>query len=54
MSKQIGLATYRLATNGAFMVKPFGPLMTLAKAQTYQSDMLLGGFDVLVINTVTQ
>ena len=45
--------TYRLARNGSFRVEPFGPAMTLAKAQAYQADIIKGGFDVLVINTTT-
>ena len=45
--------TYRLARNGSFRVEPFGPAMTLAKAQAYQADMIKGGFDVLVVNTMT-
>jgi hypothetical protein len=39
---------YRLHREGAYELEPFGPLMTLAQAQHYQTDMALGGFDVLV------
>ena len=46
-------ATYRLALNGPYEVKPFGPLMTLAKAEMYQQDMALANVQVLVVNTST-
>jgi hypothetical protein len=42
-------ATYRLAKEGAFNVQPFGPAMTLAQAQAYQSDMALANVHVLVV-----
>lgn len=42
-------ATYRLAKEGAFNVQSFGPPMTLAQAQAYQSDMALANMPVLVI-----
>ena len=42
--------TYRLAKNTPYAVVPFGPMMTLEKAQKYQSDMIRGGFDVVVKN----
>jgi hypothetical protein len=44
-------AIYRLAKEGVYQLQPFGPLLTLAQAQAYQADMILGGFDVLVINS---
>jgi hypothetical protein len=43
--------TYRLATVHLHHVAPFGPLMTLAQAQTYQREMALAGFPVVVVNT---
>ena len=43
--------TYQLATVHAHHVAPFGPLMTLAQAQTMQRDMTLAGFPVVVVNT---
>ena len=46
-------AAYRLARNGQFQVEPFGPLMTLAKAELYQADMALANCHVLIINTAT-
>jgi len=46
-----GPKMYRLAKDGVYQVQPFGPLLTLAQAQKYQADMLLGGFDVLILNT---
>ena len=42
---------YRLARDGIWQIMPFGPLFSLAKAQAYQADMALAGFNVLVINT---
>lgn len=42
--------TYRLARDGAFQIVPFGPLMTLAQAESYQVDMTLAGFPCLVVN----
>ncbi len=45
--------TYRLAINGPYEVKPFGPLMTLAKAESYQADMALANVQVLIVNTAT-
>lgn len=42
--------TYRLARDGAFQIVPFGPLMTLAKAESYQHNLMLAGFPCLVIN----
>jgi hypothetical protein len=45
--------TYRIAVNASYAIKPIGPLMTLAKAQSYADDMRLCGFDVVVINTAT-
>ena len=46
--------TYRLAREGAFQIVPFGPLMTLAKAESYQADMTLAGFPCLVVNVRAQ
>ena len=40
---------YQLAKHGAFNVQPFGPAMTLAQAQRYQSDMALANVPVLVV-----
>jgi len=50
------LKTYRLAKEvtpaiGESYIQQFGPLFTLAKAESYAKDMRLAGFDVLVINT---
>ena len=45
--------TYRLAIDSEHAVKPFGPLFTLQQAEKYQDDMILGGFNVLVINCAT-
>ena len=43
--------TYKLAKESEFGVHPFGPLMTLLKAERYQRDMETGGFPVLIVNT---
>jgi len=43
-------ATYQLAKETAYRLEPFGPRMTLAQAQRYQSDLARAGFTVLVIN----
>jgi len=51
--KAYGLKTYRLAKCNAYNIVPFGPLFTLAQAQAYQADLILGGFNVLVININT-
>lgn len=40
---------YQLATHGTFNVQPFGPAMSLAQAQRYQSDMALANVHVLVV-----
>ena len=40
---------YQLAKHGAFNVQPFGPAMSLAQAQAYQSDMALANVPVLVV-----
>lgn len=40
---------YQLAKHGAFNVQPFGPAMSLAQAQAYQSDMALANVHVLVV-----
>ena len=45
---------YQLAKHGAFNVQPFGPRMTLAQAQRYQSDMLLANVPVLVVRCNAQ
>ena len=45
--------TYRLAKESQYTVEPFGPCMTLAKAESYQIDMIKGGFNVLVVNVAT-
>ena len=42
-------ARYQLAKEGAFNVQAFGPCMTLAQAQAYQSDMALANMPVLVV-----
>lgn len=47
-------ATYQLAKEGAFNIQPFGPRMTLAQAQRYQSDMLLANVPVLVVRCNAQ
>ena len=46
-------ATYKLAINGPFEVRPFGPLMTLDQAESYQKDMALANVQVLIVNTAT-
>jgi hypothetical protein len=46
--------TYRLAKDGAFQIVPFGPLMTLAKAESYRDDLAICFPNILVVNTVTQ
>ena len=46
--------TYRLARDGAFQIVPFGPLMTLARAEAYQVDMTLAGFPCIVVNVRAQ
>jgi len=43
--------TYKLAKESEFGVHPFGPLMTLPKAEIYQREMETGGFPVLIVNT---
>jgi hypothetical protein len=43
-------ATYQLAKETAYRLEPFGPRMTLAQAQRYQSDLTKAGFTVLVVN----
>jgi len=43
--------TYQLAKESKFGVHPFGPLMTLPKAEGYQKEMETGGFPVLIVNT---
>jgi hypothetical protein len=45
--------TYRLAKDGAFQVIPFGPLMTLAKAESYRDDLSFAFPNILVVNTAT-
>lgn len=45
--------TYRLAIDSEYAVKPFGPMFTLQQAEKYQADMILGGFNVLIINCAT-
>lgn len=45
--------TYRLARNTKYAVKPFGPFLSLQEAESYQADMIAGGFDVLVVNIAT-
>ena len=45
--------TYKLAINGPFEVIPFGPLMTLEEAKSYQKDMALANVQVLIVNTAT-
>jgi len=42
-------ARYQLAKEGAFNVQAFGPCMTLAQAQAYQSDMALANMPDLVV-----
>jgi hypothetical protein len=46
--------TYRIAINGAHAIQLIGPLMTLAQAQTYAEDMKLGGYDVMIVNTISR
>jgi hypothetical protein len=43
-------STYKLATVHLHHVAPFGPLMTLAQAQAFQSDMVKAGCSVVVVN----
>jgi cell division septation protein DedD len=48
-------ATYRLAKEispaiGDSYMQQFGPLFTLAKAESYAADMRKAGFSVLVVN----
>jgi hypothetical protein len=43
-----GPKMYRLHREGVYQLEPFGPLMTLAQAQRYQSDMALANVSVLV------
>ena len=47
-------AIYQLAKETAYRLEPFGPRMTLAQAQRYQSDLAKAGFTVLVINVESQ
>lgn len=56
MSKAIGNegGRYQLAREGAFNVQAFGPAMTLAQAQRYQSDMALANMPVLVVRCNAQ
>ena len=48
--------TYRLAKEvspaiGESYMQQFGPLFTLAKAESYAADMRKAGFSIVVINT---
>ena len=45
---------YQLARHGTFNVQPFGPAMTLAQAQAYQSEMALANVPVLVVRCNAQ
>jgi hypothetical protein len=42
--------TYRLAKETQFQIIPFGPSMTLDKAERYQVDMEKAGFPCLILN----
>jgi hypothetical protein len=42
--------TYRLAKDGAYELRPFGPMLSLDQATHYQSEMERAGFSVLVVN----
>jgi hypothetical protein len=42
--------TYKLAKETEFSVIPFGPYMSLEKAEYYQGQMEKGGFPVLIVN----
>jgi hypothetical protein len=43
-----GPKMYRLHSEGAYQLEPFGPMLTLAQAQKYQADMALANCAVLV------
>ena len=45
------MKTYQLAKETPFVVKGFGPLMTLERAEYYQGEMTCAGFPVIIINT---
>lgn len=45
------MQTYQLAKDTPFVVKGFGPLMTLEKAEYYQDQMTRAGFPVVILNT---
>ena len=42
--------TYRLAKQMPYRLEYFGPYMTKEEAIAYQSELALGGFNVLVVN----
>ncbi len=44
-------AIYRLAKDNGFALVPYGPTMTLDKALAYQADLVLAGFNPIVVNT---
>lgn len=52
VAQSFGQATYKIARNGNHAIIPLKncPLMKLGQAETYASDMILAGFDVVVIN----
>ena len=46
--------TYQIARmNELGQIIPFGPLMTLDKAESYAADMEKGGFAVMIVNRET-
>ncbi|CAB4124903.1 hypothetical protein UFOVP59_57 [uncultured Caudovirales phage] len=50
MNKSYRLAKEVSPSIGESYLEQFGPLFTLAKAESYAADMRKAGFDVLVIN----
>ena len=45
------MKAYQLAKDTPFVVKGFGPLMTLEQAEYYQGEMTKAGFPVIIRNT---
>jgi len=52
IAQKFGAKTYRIARNGNYAMNPLRncPMLTLARAESYATDMRLAGFDVVVIN----